>query len=384
MRSSEMPTVRIQLDGPIRETFRVAQIAGMFDLPAQGKACVERMAELPAAGERWKIGAVVGPSGSGKTTIARAAFAGCLAPGPSRWPRDRALADCFPRLSIHTLLELFSAVGLCSPPAWLRPFAALSTGEQYRAEVLRALAAAVCLHEDPRRADGSPPLVLDEFTSHLDRDTTRSMSRALQRYVRRRICPLRLVAVTCHEDILPWLAPDWTLRMPAGRIERRSWAAPRLRLTVVRCRQEAWQQFAPHHYLSGGIARGASCYLARWEGRPAAFCAVLGQIGHAGRKRLTRLVTLPQFQGLGIGMRLAEHVCRCQAARGFRVSLCTSHPAVIRVCLRRRAWRRLGIKRHGGTRQRIGGRELRGSTGRLVVAFEYVGKSRRARLRRGR
>jgi GNAT superfamily N-acetyltransferase len=133
-----------------------------------------------------------------------------------------------------------------------------------------------------------------------------------------------------------------------------------------------WAEFRPHHYLSGQLARGAQCYVALWSGRRAAFCAVLGQIGHAGRKRITRLVTLPPFQGLGIGMRLAEYVCRLEAERGFRVSLATSHPAVIASCRRSPRWHFLGIKRCGGTPQCIRGRPLAGSTGRIVAAFEFV------------
>jgi GNAT superfamily N-acetyltransferase len=226
-------------------------------------------------------------------------------------------------------------------------------------------------------------LVIDEFTSHLDRDTARSVSFALQRFLRRcttgvqpvmdrlATCSARFVAVTCHEDFLPWLAPDWVLRLPEGALDRGPFAAPPLPLSFQRCHRRLWDCFRLHHYLSTNLARGATCYAATWDGRPAAFCALLGQIGHPGRKRITRLVTLPQFQGLGIGMRLAEYVCSLETTRGFRVSIATSHPGVIDVCRRSPRWKYLGIKRLGGTPQRIGTRRLAGSAGRIVAAFEY-------------
>ena len=136
-----------------------------------------------------------------------------------------------------------------------------------------------------------------------------------------------------------------------------------------------WPLFARHHYLSGGLSRAATCYIALWEGRPVAFCAALAQLGHRGRKRISRLVTLPDYQGLGIGLRLAERVCEDQSSRGFRVSIATSHPAVIAYCRSSPHWLPLGIKRLGGTRQRVEGRSVAGSTGRGVASFEWEGET---------
>jgi ABC-type ATPase with predicted acetyltransferase domain len=53
-----------------------------------------------------------------------------------------------------------------------------------------------------------PPLVVfDEFTSVVDRTVAQIGSAALARTVRRRP-GLQFVAVTCHEDVEPWLTPD--------------------------------------------------------------------------------------------------------------------------------------------------------------------------------
>ena len=358
----------ITLDSPVRDSFRVEQIVGMFDMPIERAARLELDVELPAADESWTIGAIVGPSGSGKTTVAREVFG--LTRLAHRWPRDRAVIDAFGRLPIRRVLALFAAAGFHSPPAWLRPYHLLSTGERFRCDLARILAADQVM------------LVLDEFTSHLDRDTARSASYALQRFLRReagfhaerdrlKTCPARLVAVMCQQDVLPWLAPDWVLRLPGGSLDRTLLRKPRFPLRFGRCDRRLWDWFRPHHYLSGTLARGATCYAAWWEDRPAAFCAVLGQIGHACRKRITRLVVLPQFQGLGLGLQLAEHVCSLESARGLAVSIATSHPAVIAACRRSPRWRYLGVKRCGGTPQRIGRRRLRGSTGRIVAAFQF-------------
>jgi GNAT superfamily N-acetyltransferase len=113
------------------------------------------------------------------------------------------------------------------------------------------------------------------------------------------------------------------------------------------------------------------------EGSALAESVGLAALGHHGRKRISRLVTLPDYQGLGIGMRLAERVCEDQSSRGFRLSIATSHPAVIGYCNSSPQWRPLGIKRLGGTWQRMEGRSVAGSTGRGVASFEWERESER-------
>jgi GNAT superfamily N-acetyltransferase len=407
--------LHLTLTAPPADSFRAAQVVGMFDLPPEEPARIEIDVEVPSLHDPWRIGAIVGPSGAGKTTVARTAFG--LPSRSPRWPSDRPILDAFRPMPLRQLLAYFSAVGLHSPPAWLRPYRLLSTGERFRCDLARRLADAERLDARGFRRAGKPVLrsahqaaarinfaariahhggwgpeptaqvlVVDEFTSHLDRHTAIAASRCLHRYARRasdvgcphlgdrRVVPPRIVAVTCHEDILPWLGPDWVLRLPEGLLTAGPTEPPPLPLTIQLCSRDEWELFRPHHYLSGELAQGATCYLALWDNHPAALCAVLGQIGHPGRKRITRLVTLPQFQGLGIGMRLAEHVCSLESERGFRMSIATSHPAVIDGCRRSCRWRCLGIKRCGGTRQTIRGRPLAGSTGRIVAAFEFTGK----------
>ena len=63
--------MRITVECPVRETARVLQVRGIFDLPAQTASRREWEVDLPLAARPWHIGLIVGPSGCGKTTIAR-------------------------------------------------------------------------------------------------------------------------------------------------------------------------------------------------------------------------------------------------------------------------------------------------------------------------
>ena len=107
---------------------------------------------------------------------------------------------------------------------------------------------------------------------------------------------------------------------------------------------------------------------------PVGFCAVVAAMGWKKTKRITRLVTLPEFQGLGIGTRLLEKVAEMEGAKGNRVTITASHPAIVAHCSGSAKWRFVGAKKMGSTRQEFRGRVIRSSQGRAVASFEFLGK----------
>lgn len=356
-----MPIITTTIACPIRRSFRVQQVAGLFDLAVEANSRQTFHVEVPDTSEAWTIGAIVGPSGSGKSTIAQAAFgAACLKSVP--WPLDAAVIDGLGEPSIKTITQVLAAVGFSSPPAWLRPYHALSNGERFRCDLARALLSNRSL------------IVCDEFTSVVDRTVAKIGSAAVAKALRRKQVDKRFVAVTCHYDVLEWLAPDWVLDMATGTLARGALRRPSIQLEVVLARQQAWQLFARHHYLSGSLSRGATCYVALWEGEPVAFCAVIGMLGHRGHKRVTRLVTLPDYQGLGIGTRLLEVVCEQVRAAGQRISITTRHPAMHGYLQRSPRWRLSRVRRSYQASQQVFRHErVRDSQGQAVVSFEYRG-----------
>jgi GNAT superfamily N-acetyltransferase len=124
--------------------------------------------------------------------------------------------------------------------------------------------------------------------------------------------------------------------------------------------------------LSGSLARGARCYIARWRGEPVAFAATLPIYGKKAHWRFTRIVTLPDYQGAGIGMALVETVADLHREAGNRINVTTSHPAMIAHCRQSQRWRCVTVKKHGAIQSPRDGRPIKGSHGRAVVSFEYV------------
>jgi GNAT superfamily N-acetyltransferase len=375
-----MPRSDVVVTCPVYDSFRVQQVAGMFDVPLAEKATETFSVELPARDEPWDVGLVVGPSGSGKSTVAREFFAGELYQG-AEWPADRAVIDCFDHLAVRQVVELFTAVGFSSPPSWVKPYRVLSCGERFRCDLARALSVAssplsVATDHGPRTTD-QPLVVFDEFTSVVDRNVARACSAAIAKGIRNGHIPRRFVAVTCHYDVAEWLEADWVLDMATSRLQRRRLRRPAIDVEIHRCGMGPWRLFARHHYLSGSLAVGARCYLATWKGEPVTFCATLPVITKKNHRRFTRIVTLPDYQGMGIGMRVVAAIAQLHRDEGLRINVTSSHPALIRHCRRSSEWKTVNVKKFGSA-PRGSSRfpRYRSSAGRSVVSFEYVGASR--------
>lgn len=369
-----MPVASAVIECAIRTSFRTRQVLGMFGLPASAKSRREFTVEIPDLAGDWRIGAIVGPSGSGKSTIAHQVFGRRFYTRRS-WPRDQAIVDAFPKaLSIKEITATLTSVGFSSPPAWLRPYAKLSTGEQFRCDLARALLA------------GGAVVAYDEFTSVVDRTVAKVASVAIAKTIRQDRVPLRrFVAVTCHYDILPWLTPDWVCDMATCQLARGCLQRPRINLEIFRCDRAAWETFAPHHYLTPDLHQSAECYLTTWRGQAVAFIAIINAAGRIRRRRVTRLVVLPDFQGVGIGRATLDAVARYYFQQGNLVTIATGHPAMVAALGRARNWVCVGVKKspqahkghvaHGafarGSTGCAASPGRRGSFGRLTTQFVY-------------
>jgi len=248
----------------------------------------------------------------------------------------------------------------------------LSTGQQFRVLLARMLAEGVA-HPTPGR-----PVVCDEYSSVVDRTVARIGSAAVARTVRAQ--QLRFVAVSCHDDVEEWLQPDWVYR-PAEDLF--TWRClrqrPAIRLHIVRCQASAWPLFAPNHYLNTKLAPSATCFLASWEDRPVAFSAWLPFVSPGPpTRREHRTVTLPDFQGVGIGNALSATLAAMWRGLGYRAVSTTTHPAMTHARRRSPLWH---LRRRPSL---ASGRErhlnLRHATRRLTAGFEYVGPALPCRL----
>ncbi len=319
----------IEVASAVEQTPRVLQMASMFDIAVQAKTSRRWEHDLPLEERRWQVGLVVGPSGAGKSTLARRAWPDALVSGFD-WPRDQAVIDAFPDgMPIRDVIGHLTAVGLSSPPAWMRPHATLSNGEQFRATIARAL------------AENTGLVAVDEFTSVVDRQVAAVVSHTVAKTVRRD--PGRqFVAVTCHYDVVAWLQPDWVYDVAAGSFAWRSvQPRPRVSIDIGRVDRSLWRVFSHHHYLSADLAKSAQCFGAFIDGQPVGFMAYI-HFPHAEIRNLKmthRLVVLPDYQGLGLGRVLLEWLGQHLYGLGYRYRVVAAHPAVMRALATSARWR---------------------------------------------
>ena len=316
--------VDVVVESPISSSPRARQLEGMFDVPRAKTSRVEWHGEFDLDEHDWSVGLIVGPSGSGKTTLARQLFA--EQPEPE-WGGLSVVDDFDESCSMDDIAAVCQAVGFNTIPAWLRPYEVLSTGEKFRVDLAR------------RILELPDPIVVDEFSSVVDRQVAQIGSHAVQKYVRRN--DRRFVAVSCHYDVIDWLQPDWVIEPATMTLEWRSvQPRPQLDVTVAPVPYAFWRLFAPFHYLTAQLNKTARCFVLFVGEQPAAFAGVLRR-PHATARNImgvSRLVTLPDWQGLGLAFALVDRLGGAYKAIGERLHTYPAHPALIRGFDRSPVW----------------------------------------------
>lgn len=266
----------------------------------------------------WNIGVILGGSGSGKTTILKKC-------GEIRQPKfdlEKPLISNFDWLEPKDATLLLSSMGLSSVPVWLRPFHLLSNGEQYRATLAYLVSS----------AKNEETILIDEYTSVVDRDVAKAMSYALQKYIRKE--NKRIILASCHYDILEWLMPDWSCSPQKGgvleRCEYLRQGRPQIELQIHRVEFNTWNFFKQHHYLTEECSKSCKFFLFTWFDKPVGINAVIPQpSGHFNNGvRESRIVILPEYQGLGLGYKISEFTAGIYKNSDYRYFTKTVHPAL--------------------------------------------------------
>jgi ABC-type Mn2+/Zn2+ transport system ATPase subunit len=360
-----MPRFEHVVEATYSPTFRTEKVAGMFDVPVAEKLRRSWSVDMPTESVDWNIGLIVGASGTGKTTIAKRAFGENAYFSGHTWQKPNMLDDFDETLDVKTITDALSHVGFSSPPAWLLPYHCLSNGQKFRADLARVI------------LEKKGVVVFDEFTSLVDRTVAKIGSAAIAKFIRKQ--NRQFVAVTCHYDVKDWLAADWVYDVSTETFVRGELRRPSIEITVQRVHHSAWALFRGHHYLSADINKAAKVYVASWGETPVALCAILPfphpKVKNAWREH--RTVVLPDYQGVGIGNKLAEFVGELVRSEGKRYMSTTSHPAMIHYRAKSTKW----IMTRGPSRLLAPGGKAKTqnnkntSINRLTASFEYVGNS---------
>ncbi len=168
------------------------ELSSMFDYKFTGETVTE-VTDFQAPSE-FGIGLIVGPSGSGKSTLLKKFGEDCEV----EWDGKKSVASHF--ADSEDAKNRLSSVGFNSVRNWMQPHHTLSNGQKFRADLARKIRSGV---------------VIDEFTSVINREAARSCSVSLRRYVDDAGLS-GVVLASCHYDIIEWLQPDWCYDVEAG------------------------------------------------------------------------------------------------------------------------------------------------------------------------
>tara|TARA_R110000822_G_scaffold227309_1_gene360003 strand:- start:1385 stop:2545 length:1161 start_codon:yes stop_codon:yes gene_type:complete len=310
----------IKLTNKIKNDKFTDYIYNTYDIQNKKETITEIKFDLSELNKfNWNIGVIYGSSGCGKTTILKQI--GKIT--KDNFDEQKPLISNFNWLKPKEASYLLSSMGLSSIPTWLRPFRLLSNGEQFRAELA---------YKVGKAKDGELVLI-DEFTSVVDRDVAKAMSYALQKYIRK--TNKKIILASCHYDIMEWLMPDWTYspQKNEGSLEKGQWlrqGRPKINLQISRVEYDTWNIFKKHHYLTEMNNKAYAHYLFTWNNKPVGI-NIISPLPSAYIKkafRESRIVVLPDYQGLGIGIQISKFTASIYKNDGRRYYTKTVHPAL--------------------------------------------------------
>lgn len=357
-----MPSFDIIKYSEPSKSFRVASIMGKFDI--QSNQIQERFTGNIEIPNKWSIGLIVGKSGTGKTTIAKQLFPESYITN-FEYKAETILDDMPENSSVEEISKVFNSVGFSSPPSWLKKYEVLSNGEKMRVDLARAI------------LEDNQLFVFDEFTSVVDRQVAKIGSFAMQKAIRK--TNKQFIAVTCHSDIQEWLLPDWVFNTDdmtfhlIGEEQKKNRPELEFKIWEQRDRkQEYWKLFSRYHYLSHAHSKSATMYLCSINNQICGICSInnLPLANGKSMKKIHRLVILPDYQGLSIGLLLLNKIADIYKSK-HRIGITTSSPSLIHALKHSSIWR---TSRFGRGTIHNGIKEMNvGSINRITASFEYIG-----------
>ena len=202
-------------------------------------------------------------------------------------------------LSYDDLADILCGVGLSSVPCWIRPVKTLSNGQQFRAQVALQI------------AHGQDVIIIDEWTSVVDRTVAKIMSHNIQKYIRK--LGKKIILISCHYDVIEWLNPCWIVDCnQQSYTDRRSlWRdfkrLEQLKFCIKEIDGKSWKMFSKYHYLSKNVPGGKNYYYGLFLcDKQIGFQCFSNYVPRQKGKRMiyhsNRVVIHPDYCGIGLGI----------------------------------------------------------------------------------
>ena len=294
-----MKNYSVHLKSPVSTSFRCQKAADSLDIDTNKKSEHKLTINADLTTD-FSVGLIIGASGSGKTTLAKEIYGN--EPFKKIIVDELPIIEQFPEnMNYSDCAEILNGVGLSSVPCWIRPVYTLSNGQKSRAEVALYL------------AQSCKTIVIDEWTSVVDRTVGKAMSDNIQKTIRRG--NKQIILISCHYDVLEWLNPCWVIDCNKQEFIDRRWLwqnyqrKEKLEFQIRRVSRKSWSMFSKYHYLSerlpGGTIETFGLFLGDDQIGFQCFANYVPYRKNSFKKmqmHSNRTVIHPDYMGFGLGM----------------------------------------------------------------------------------
>ena len=353
-----MQTYLLELAYKPRKNFFTEKAANSMDLDIEKKLTHKMSIEFDKK-QDFKIGLIVGNSGSGKTTLAKKIFGNKAL--DIQVDQNKELINLFDKkYTYEQRVSFLTAAGLNSLPCWLKPLKILSNGQRARAEI----AFKMSLDDDV--------IVIDEFTSVVDRTIAKIISQNLYKFSQK--YNKKIVLITCHNDIVEWLKPDWIIDCNDQiyidrRSERQLKRKEKIKFEIRELESsQSWKSFSKYHYLSENLAGGKNYFYGLFcDGRQVGFQCFSNYVPFKNNQpkkimHSNRTVIHPDYQGFGLGIRLVNACSSDMRKKGYKIMAKFSNIAMHKSRKKDKNWKFLKTSLNTSKSMRMTGQKMNRST----------------------
>ena len=366
-----MQNYELTLKSDVSKTFRCQKAADSLDIDVEKKSIHHFKVKADIESD-FSIGLILGASGSGKTTLAKHIFGeDCF-----KTPLDinKPIIEQFDKkYSYEECAKMLSGIGLTSVPCWIRPVKTLSNGQRVRAESALLM------------SQSDEEIIIDEWTSVVDRTIAKAMSHCVQKHARK--VKKKIILLSCHYDVVEWVNPDWIIDCNLQTFQDRRSLRPeerkrneRLKFSIKKVDRKSWKYFSKYHYLSERLPGGKLYIYGLFDNN--------NQIGFICYANYTpsrqdifhfnRLIIHPDYCGLGIGNIFLNEVTKIFINEtNFKVFGKFSSTPVFKSLIKDKNWKLKKIARDLLKSKRgakIGNKVIESFRTKVkTYSFEYVG-----------
>lgn len=362
----------VNLASPPPSGFRSIKAAQSVDLNIDEKLVHQFRVKADIKTD-FNIGLIIGASGSGKTTLAKQMFGEEVF--ETLLDLSRPVIEQFDKsMSYEDCVNALTGIGLSQVACWIKPAGALSNGQKARAEAALQL------------CSGKQFVLIDEFSSVVDRNVAKAMAHCVQRFARKK--NKRIVLVSCHYDIFEWLNPDWVIdcnkqTYSNRRLERLGFERQeKIEFQIAECDRNTWHHFSKYHYLSDKLPVGhIETFGVYLDGVQIGFQCFANYVPHRkGTKKImhsNRTVVHPDYVGFGLGMRVIDLTSFEMKKRGYSVQAKFSSVPVYQSMSKNPLWVLSDVSNNTQKSQKMSGDNM-GRKGGFRIAtrtfsFKFVG-----------